>query len=82
MIPYLKEYFDYRGFLICLALVIIGLFLIYSATFDINNAANFYRQALWAGIGFIVMLVTAFIPLRTVMRLSFIFYTRHSPFLS
>ncbi len=74
MFSYLKEYFDYRACLICLALVIIGLMSIYSATFDINNAANFYKQSLWAGIGLIVMLVTAFIPLRTVQRLSFAFY--------
>jgi cell division protein FtsW (lipid II flippase) len=70
----LKEYFDFSACLICLVLVIIGLMLIYSATFDINNAANFYKQALWAGIGFIVMLVTAFIPLHTIQRLSFAFY--------
>ena len=57
-----------------MALVIIGLLLIYSATFDINNAANFHRQSLWACIGFLVMMVTAFIPLRTVQRLSFAFY--------
>jgi rod shape determining protein RodA len=74
MFSYLKEYFDFRACLFCVALVIIGLMSIYSATFDINNAANFYRQTLWAGIGFIVMLVTAFIPLRTIQRLSFAFY--------
>jgi rod shape determining protein RodA len=74
MFSYLKEYFDFRACLICLALVIIGLMSIYSATFDINNAANFYKQVLWAGIGLIVMLVTAFIPLRTIQRLSFAFY--------
>jgi len=74
MVSYLKEYFDFRACLICIALVIIGLMSIYSATFDINNAANFHRQALWAGIGFLVMMITAFIPLRTVQRLSFAFY--------
>jgi len=74
MVSYLKEYFDFRACLICIALVIIGLMSIYSATFDINNAANFHRQALWAGIGFLVMMITAFIPLRTVQRLSFVFY--------
>jgi rod shape determining protein RodA len=74
MFSYLKEYFDYRACLICLALVIIGLMSIYSATFDINNAANFYRQALWAGIGLIIMMVTAIIPLRTIQRLSFALY--------
>jgi rod shape determining protein RodA len=74
MVSYLKEYFDFRACFICLALVIIGLMSIYSATFDINNAANFHRQALWAGIGFLVMMITAFVPLRTVQRLSFAFY--------
>lgn len=74
MFSYLKEYFDFRAFLICLALVAIGLMSIYSATFDINNATNFYRQALWAGIGFTIMLITAFVPLRTIQRLSIAFY--------
>jgi rod shape determining protein RodA len=74
MLRYVKEYFDYRAFFVCIALVVIGLMAIYSATFDINNAANFYKQALWAGIGFIIMLVTAFLPLRTIQRLSFAFY--------
>ena len=74
MFSYFKEYFDFRAFLICLALVIVGLVSIYSATFDINNAANFHRQALWAGIGFIIMVVTSFIPLRTLQRLSISFY--------
>jgi rod shape determining protein RodA len=74
MFSYLKEYFDFRAFFICLALVIVGLVSIYSATFDINNAANFYRQALWAGIGVFVMVITSFIPLRTLQRLSISFY--------
>jgi rod shape determining protein RodA len=74
MLSYFKEYFDLRALLLCLALVIIGLTSIYSATFDINNATNFYRQSLWAGIGFIVMIGTSFIPLRTLQRLSISFY--------
>jgi rod shape determining protein RodA len=74
MVSYLKEYFDFRACVFCLVLVIIGLMSIYSATFDINNAANFHRQALWAGIGFVVMLVTAVLPLHTIQRLSFGFY--------
>jgi rod shape determining protein RodA len=75
MISYFKEYFDFRALLICLALVIIGLISIYSATFDINNAMNFYRQALWAGIGFVIMIITSFVPLRTLQRLSITFYS-------
>ena len=74
MFSYLKEYFDFRACLFCLILVIAGLVSIYSATFDINNAANYYKQALWAGIGLIVMMITAVIPLRTVQRVSFAFY--------
>jgi rod shape determining protein RodA len=74
MFEYLKEYFDFRTFFICLALVTIGLMSIYSATFDINNAMNFHRQAIWAGIGFVVLLVMTFVPLRTLQRLSFVFY--------
>jgi rod shape determining protein RodA len=74
MFAYLKEYFDFRSFSICIALVLIGLMSIYSATFDINNAANFYRQAVWSGIGFVLMMVVALIPLRTIQRLSIIIY--------
>jgi rod shape determining protein RodA len=74
MIAYFREYFDFRSCLICIALVIIGLLSIYSATFDINNAANFHRQAIWAILGLIVMIVIAMVPLRTIIRLSFAFY--------
>jgi rod shape determining protein RodA len=74
MFSYFKEYFDFRTCLICVALACIGLMSIYSATFDINNAANFHRQAIWAGIGFFAMLITAFLPLKTLHRLSFAFY--------
>ncbi len=74
MLQYIKEYFDAKSFLICIALVFIGLLSIYSATIDINNAAIFYRQAIWAAIGFVVMLITAFIPLKTLHRLAFVFY--------
>lgn len=74
MFSYFKEYFDFRVLFVCVALVIVGLICIYSATFDINNAANFHRQALWAGIGFIIMIVISFVPLRTLQRLSITFY--------
>jgi rod shape determining protein RodA len=74
MIFYIKEYFDYKTFLITCALVLIGLLLIYSATFNVNNELNFYRQIIWGSIGLIVMLVVGFIPLRTIQRLSVPFY--------
>jgi len=74
MNQYFKEYFDTKTFLICLGLVAMGLLSIYSATFDINNAANFHRQAVWAAIGFVGMLITAFLPARTIQRLAFGLY--------
>ncbi len=74
MNQYFKEYFDLKTFLICLALVGMGLLSIYSATFDINNAANFHRQAVWAGIGFLGMVVMVLLPIRTLQRLAFVIY--------
>ncbi|MGD0037563.1 MAG: rod shape-determining protein RodA [Bacteroidota bacterium] len=74
MISYIKEYFDYKTFLITCTLVLIGLLSIYSATFNVNNALNFYRQIIWGSIGLVIMLVVGFIPLRTVQRLSVPFY--------
>ena len=74
MNAYFKEYFDYKTLAICIALLIIGLSSIYSATFDINNAYNFHKQLLWAISGFILMLTIAFIPIRTIQRFAFAFY--------
>jgi rod shape determining protein RodA len=74
MTSYIKEYFDYKTFCIICALVLIGFLSVYSATFSVNNALNFYRQIIWGSIGLIIMLVAGFIPLRTVQRLSVPFY--------
>jgi rod shape determining protein RodA len=74
MQAYLKEYFDWKTFVITLALVGIGLASIYSATFDINHAANFYRQTAWIVIGFVAMFIAMIIPIRTLQRLTPIFY--------
>ena len=75
MYAYLKEYFDWKTFAITIALTGIGLASIYSATFDVNHASNFYRQLAWSGIGFGAMIVTAFLPLRTLQRLTPVFYS-------
>jgi len=74
MFNYFKEYFDFKTFAIALCLVAIGLLSIYSATFDINNGANFHRQAIWAGIGFVALLIAASVPLRTLQRLAIPLY--------
>ncbi|MBI5464940.1 MAG: FtsW/RodA/SpoVE family cell cycle protein, partial [Ignavibacteriales bacterium] len=70
MFSYLKEYFNWKALAVCLALVAIGLLSIYSATFDINNAANFRRQLSWAVIGFVAMVAVAFVPMKTIQRLA------------
>lgn len=70
----LKEYFDITTFFSAIALVVIGLVSIYSATVDVNNAANFWRQATFAGVGFVAMIVCLVVPLKTFQRLAFPLY--------
>jgi len=67
---YIREYLDYKTLLSGLALVTIGLVSIYSATLDVNSAANFYRQGLWSMFGLIALIVAAFFPIKTLQRLS------------
>ncbi len=74
MNSYIKEYLDYKTLVSGLALVCIGLLSIYSATLDVNSAANFYRQGLWSMFGLITLIVTAFFPLRSLQRLSLPLY--------
>jgi rod shape determining protein RodA len=74
MNSYIKEYLDYKTLLSGLALVCIGLISIYSATLDVNSAANFYRQGLWSMIGLIALIVAAFFPIKTLQRLSLPMY--------
>lgn len=74
MNSYIKEYFDYKTLLSGLALVGVGLVSIYSATLDVNSAANFYRQGLWSMVGLIALIVAAFFPIKTLQRLSFPMY--------
>jgi len=45
MFEYFKEYFDFKAFILCLALVGMGLISVYSATYDAGAAATFDRQA-------------------------------------
>jgi rod shape determining protein RodA len=74
MNPFFKEYFDRTSFLTCIALVVIGLASIYSATFDTNAAGRFDKQLLWACLGFVSLVVTMFTPLRVIQRWSFALY--------
>ena len=74
MLEYLKEYFDYRGLLICLGLVGVGLLSVYSATYDVGAAAAFEKQLVWAGLGLLALVVAAFFPLKTLQRISLPLY--------
>ena len=71
MIEYLKEYFDFKAFFLCLALVGMGLISVFSATYDAGAAATFDRQLIWAGGGFVFLLVMAFFPIKTLQRIAF-----------
>jgi rod shape determining protein RodA len=74
MFEYLKEYFDYKAFLICVALVGIGLLSVYSATYDVGAGAAFEKQLVWAGIGLVVLIGTSIFPLKTIQRISLPMY--------
>jgi len=74
MFEYFKEYLDFRTLVITFLLVVIGLFSIYSATYDARAGEIFERQLVWSGIGIFALLGAAFVPLRTVQRLAFPLY--------
>ncbi len=71
MLQYLREYFDYRTLLPALGLVLLGLISVYSATFDARMPEIFYRQALWAAVGFAALLIVAFLPFRVLQFISY-----------
>lgn len=68
MNSFFKEYFDRITFFTVISLVGIGLLSVYSATFDAYEGRDFYRQLLWAGIGFTLMMTMMLLPLRWMQR--------------
>lgn len=71
MWTYLKEYFEYRLAILALLLTIIGLVAIYSATYDAGLSDIAFRQLIWAGGSFLVMLAVAFLPYRFLQMVSY-----------
>lgn len=65
---FFKEYFDRTIFFSVVGLAAIGLLSIYSATFDAYDGRDFYRQVLWAVIGFLAMLTMMLVPIRWLQR--------------
>lgn len=70
MFDYFREYFDFKTFFLTTGLVAVGLMSIYSATYDAGAGLIFQRQLMWAGIGFVGMIVAAILPLKTIHRLT------------
>lgn len=71
---WLKENIDGTILVITLLLCAIGIVSIYSATYDAGASVFFYRQLGWVGIGFLLMLAIALLPLRTLQLFSYIVY--------
>lgn len=61
-------------FLATVVLVSLGIIAIYSATYDAGASAYFYRQIIWACVGFVMMLAVIFIPFRTLQLISYPLY--------
>ncbi len=68
MNSFFKEYFDRITFFCVIALTAIGALSIYSATYDAHASHSFLRQIVWACTGFVLMIITMFIPLRVLQR--------------
>lgn len=74
MIDYLKEYFDYKAFLICLGLIVIGLVSVYSATHDVGAAAAFHKQVVWSCAGLVALVLAAAVPVKFLQRAAVYLY--------
>lgn len=66
-----KERFDVRTFFTSLALVIVGLISIYSATYDAGLSDIAFKQMIWAGGGLVIMLIIAYSPFRLIQFLAY-----------
>jgi rod shape determining protein RodA len=63
---FVREHIDIPMVVITVALVVIGLFAIYSATYDAGASEISYRQLLYAAAGLVMMVTIAFLPPRAL----------------
>lgn len=70
MMTFVRERFDLPTLVAACVLTIMGLISIYSATFDAKMSELFFKQLVATGIGVVVMIATALMPLRTLQRIS------------
>jgi len=71
MLDTAKEYFDYRTMVLIVALVVIGLMSIYSATYDAGLSDLAFKQLLWAIGGAAVLLTMAFLPFKVLQFIAY-----------
>ncbi|MDE3056407.1 MAG: rod shape-determining protein RodA [Bacteroidota bacterium] len=74
MNSFFKEHFDHTTLWTTLALIVIGLLSIYSATFDMQAGRSFDHQLVWTAIGLVLMIVALATPLRLIQRSAYIVY--------
>lgn len=74
MLDQLKDKIDFATLGITFALLIVGLFSMYSATYDAGASAYFERYTIWILSGLLLMASVAFIPFRTLQLFSFPVY--------
>lgn len=71
MLTYMKQHLDFRTGLLAVALTIVGIVSIYSATYDAHAYDIVRKQIIWAGIGSIVLLIVMVLPYRALQFISF-----------
>jgi rod shape determining protein RodA len=69
-----REHIDFGILAIVALMLLIGISSVYSATYDAGASVYFHRQMLWAGIGFVIMVIIAMTPLRTIQMASYPVY--------
>lgn len=69
-----KENIDLKIIAPVTLLLLLGIASVYSATYDAGASIYFNRQLIWAGGGFILMIVIMLIPFRTLQLLSYPLY--------
>jgi rod shape determining protein RodA len=70
MLSSIWEYYDFKTFFLTVALVVLGLVSVYSATYDAGATETYYKQLMWAGAGLMAMVGISILPLKTLQRLA------------
>ncbi len=71
MTSYLKQHFDFTTALAAVALVVIGIVSIYSATFDARASDVATKQLMFVAVGFVVLIVVTFLPSKLLQFISY-----------